>query len=334
MESYTTLFWQAYLINFLFWSSLTQGAIIFVASLDIMTAKTMHQYARISRRFWLFLPITVAAYLGLALGGYKSLFPWVGEPQPKLSLYLNMPFFVLRGAIGLAVLAVLSFVFLKKTKVTVVGREKPKGASPWAVTLVIVFMLIYYYISVDLVLSLSKGWWSTLFEGYYSFSAFYLGAAALYIAGYFHREDIEQEDRRKLSLLLFGFGPFWFYLLWAQYVVMWYGDLPELAEVIKARFSAHQLPWFVVTWMVLGFVFAIPFIILLPKKTKIVRWVPLVASISIAVGFMLEKYMLIVPSFTPAAIGIGWVHLWVSIGYALVFALTYWASGFFPKWES
>jgi hypothetical protein len=334
MESYLTLFWQAYLINFLFWSSLAQGSIIFAASLDIMTAKTMHQYVRISRRFWMFLPVTVAAFLGLALGGKEELFPWVRSPQPDLSLYQNVPFFVLRGAVGLTILAILSFIFLKRTKVADVQPMTPKGASPWAVTLVIAFAIIYYYLSVDLVLSLSPGWWSTLFEGYYCFSALFLGAAGLYICGYLRPENIEQEDRRRLSLLLFGFAPFWIYLLWAQYVVMWYGNLPELALVVKARFSGHQLPWFVVTWMVIGFVFVFPFFILLSKKSKIIPWVPLVASISIVIGFMLEKYMLIVPSFTPRAIGIGWIHFWVTLGYLLIFGLSYWVSGFFPRWES
>jgi hypothetical protein len=210
-----------------------------------------------------------------------------------------------------------------------VKRIKPAGASPWAVILVILFMIIYHYLSNDLVLSLSPKWWSTLFQGYYSFSAFYLGAAGLCVAGYLREEDIWKEDLRKLSLLLFGFAPFWIYLLWSQYIVMWYGDLPFLARVVRARFV--NLPWLAATWIVIALVFLLPFLMLLSKKAKMSRPFPLLASLSIVLGFMLEKYVLVAPSFSPHALGIGWIHLWITLGYAIIFGICYWIGGIFLK---
>ena len=54
-------------------------------------------------------------------------------------------------------------------------------------------------------------------------------------------------------------------MLWSQYLVIWYGDLPE-----EARFIHHRMhgAWAPVAWTVFAAVFAVPFMLLLSRKLK------------------------------------------------------------------
>jgi hypothetical protein len=141
------------------------------------------------------------------------------------------------------------------------------------------------------------------------------------LARFIWEPGITREDRRKLALLIFGFAVFRFYLLWGMYIVMWYSDMPVLTQFVYVRFS--EAPWEGVTWVAIVMVFILPFLILLSKRAKLIGIFPFLASLIAAIGFFIEKFLFIVPSFSPGEWGIGWIHLWVTIAYAALFGISY-----------
>jgi hypothetical protein len=84
--------------------------------------------------------------------------------------------------------------------------------------------------------------------------------------------------------------------MWAQFLVIWYGNLPEETGFVFARLWGHWLP---VGQAVLIGMFIIPFFGLLgvaPKKTP--ATLGLFATVSL-VSLWLERYLLVMPSITP-----------------------------------
>jgi hypothetical protein len=311
MSDFQSLFWQAFLVNFLFWGSLAQGGVIFSAALNLTNAKWGRPYVNVSRSFAGFLPLLVILFAVMLLGR-NSIFPWIANPIPQKAAYLNAPFFAARGLLGLGLLAFLSWMFFYRTRR--VPAASPE-ASPWAVILVIAFMFVYSYLAFDLVMSLQPEWYSTLLGAYFALSAFFLGMAGLCVAGFLTTE-IPREDLRRIAKLLFAFSLFWMSLLWSQYIVIWYGDIPEETQFVYLIF--FRRPWRTVTLMTVALAFVFPFIALMPQRAK-VGAVPLLASTSVIFGLMLEKYVMVIPSFHPAAITVGWVHVLVTIIFGALF---------------
>jgi hypothetical protein len=306
-------FWQAYLVNFLFWSALAQGSIAFAATLNITHAQWGRRYTRLAGCCLGFLPVCVVLFAILLLGRH-SIFPWITQPIPEKAPYLNVPFLAARELVGLAALAFISWKFLSAM------RTAREGASPWAVILIMAFMVVYSYMAFDLVMSLQPTWYSTLLGAHYAISSYYLGMSALCLAGWF-RAGVPRNDRRKISTLMFGFALFWVSLLWSQYIVIWYGDMPAETLFVYLRF--YRMPWSAVTLAVLALGFVFPFAVLMPARSKVMGIVTLLASASIVIGLFLERYMLLVPSLSPDKLGIGWVYLPVTAAFAALFGVCF-----------
>ncbi|MBI4830580.1 MAG: hypothetical protein HY801_03295 [Candidatus Lindowbacteria bacterium] len=285
MDRFLNQFWQAYLVNFLFWTSLAQGAVVFAAVLDITNARWGRRYVQLSRYFAGFLPVGVVLFAVLLLGR-NHIFPWIAHAIPGKEAYLNVPFLAARGLLGLAVLTALSWKFMSETKdrYSDVGRS---GASPWSVILVMAFMLVYSVIAIDLIMSLQPHWHSTLLGAHYAVGSLYLGMAGLCLAG-FIKAGVPRDDRQKLCQLVFGFSLFWVSLLWSQYIVIWYGDVPNETGFVYLRF--YQMPWKAVTLLVLALGFILPFFSLMSRRAKLIGIVPFFGSVCVFIGLLLEKY--------------------------------------------
>jgi hypothetical protein len=150
-------------------------------------------------------------------------------------------------------------------------------------------------------MALQPHWYSNLLGGFIFMGAF-LGAhmllALLMIHGAAHlgvKDLISPKQRHDLGKLCFGFTVFWTYLMWAQFLVIWYGNLPEETGFVFARLWGHWLP---VGAAVLWGMFIIPFFGLLgvaPKKSKVTFG--FFATVSL-VALWLERYLLVMPSVT------------------------------------
>src|SRR2546425_2638226 len=101
-----------------------------------------------------------------------------------------------------------------------------------------------------------------------------------------------------LGKLCFGFTVFWVYLMWAQFFVIWYGNLPEETYFIFYRLIG---PWKPVGVAVFFLVLVIPFVGLLAVKPKQSPPLLLAFAATSLVGIWLERYLEIVPSINGGA---------------------------------
>jgi len=106
------------------------------------------------------------------------------------------------------------------------------------------------------------------------------------------------KQQHDLAKLCFGFTVFWAYLMWSQFLVIWYGNLPEETFFIFYRLIG---PWKPVGIAVFLLVFVIPFVGLLGVRPK--KHAPTLVTFALAslIGVWLERYLEIVPSINGGA---------------------------------
>ena len=166
---------------------------------------------------------------------------------------------------------------------------------------VIVYALVFTMVAFDGIMALQPHWFSNLLGGWYFMGSF-LGAHMLlalnmiYGGKHLGVDDlISGKQRHDLGKLCFGFTIFWTYLMWAQFQVIWYANLPEETGFVFARLWG---PWIPVAKAVIFGMFFIPFAVLLgvePKKSRVIMGSVAVISLS---ALFLERYLMIMPSIS------------------------------------
>ena len=203
--------------------------------------------------------------------------------------------------------------------------------------LVIAYALTWSFLTFDLVQSLAPQWASNLL-GAYSFMAAWLEALmALALLAIFWRRHLGLQDLvtpatfHDLGKLCFGFTVFWAYLFFSQFLVIWYGNLPEETSFLFLRMVRPE--WRGISTAMLVLVFLIPFWGLIgvkPKKTPALLGT--FATISL-VGLWTDRYVFTMPSMVQEApkLPLGWPELAVTAGFLGLWGLAYvWFARRFP----
>lgn len=301
--------WQAYLVNFVFWFGMAAGSILFVAVLNMTHARWGRPLKRLAEALGAFLPVSFILFW-LLYAGRASLFPWIHEPPHGKEKWLNVPFLFARDGIAIFLLTAVAMALIYfSVKADSVRLSDGKALEPdvcWkrqntlSPVLGILYALILSLVGFDLVMSLDPHWTSTLFGGYFFVGSFYIALAALTLLSALLRKTSALEPMLRprhfhdLGKLLFGFCMMTGYLFYSQFLVIWYGNLPEETRYVLERIRQH--PWVPLPWIILGTCFAGPFFVLLIKKFKInPRWL-MGMSVIILMGMWLERFLLITPS--------------------------------------
>jgi hypothetical protein len=93
--------------------------------------------------------------------------------------------------------------------------------------------------------------------------------------------------------MLLAFSTFWGYIWVCQYLLIWYGNIPEEVTYYLVRSSGPWLPvflgGFVISWI-------IPFFTLLPRNNKRSWRVMAAMSVLVLLGRWLDLYIMVMPS--------------------------------------
>jgi len=327
--------WEAYLVNFLFWLGIAQGGVIVSAAFYLTQARwTGPAQYRLAEMFFLYIPVSFVLFWGLYFGR-TEIFPWVLHPIASKAQWLNTPFLFARDGGGLFLMTVLSWWF-----VTASRREDVKEWASHPDNIILppnimrrlspalglAYAFIFSLLAFDLIMSLSPMWKSTLFGAWFFETCFWSALASMAFASVILRTVFGNRViswKRKIlhdhGKLVFAFSIFWMYMFFAQFLVIWYGDIPMETFFIAVR--GYHLPWSVPSIAMLFLVWAIPFVSLLgvrPKRTpKILGTVTILGLC----GIMIEDYILVVPSLSPHEIPYGWVEILITLGFMGAFVL-------------
>jgi hypothetical protein len=328
--------WQAYLVNLLFFLGVAQGALVASAAFYLTQAKWGGSTPyRLAEAFAPFLWVGFFLFFGLYFGR-ALIFPWVSHPIAQKAAWLNIPFLFARDGIGLGVMAAASYAFVRVSRSddarawTIATDEitlPPHSIRVFAPLVGALFAVVYTLISFDLVMSLAPVWRSTLFGWYFFAGAFWSGLVAMALTAVVLRARLGARNiftnptvMHDFGKMVFAFSVFWVYLVFAQYIVIWYGDLPVETFFIVQR--VHHMPWSPLSVACVVLIWLIPFTVLMSVRTKKTPMVLGTVSALGLVGMWLERYVLVVPSLSLDAIPFGPTQFLISIGFLGAFLVS------------
>lgn len=322
--------WEVYLVNLLFWSGISQAGLIMSAVMVMTNAAWWRPIRRIAEGMTAFLPVSFVLFL-IFFAGARDLFPWVDWPAESRSPWLDWDAMVWRDIGAIALLYAVSFVYLAAS------IRMQRGAGPWnrsktirvlSPILVLIYAIVYSLLAIDLVMTLSPPWFSTLFGAYFFIGSLYSGLAMLAILVVLLRrspggsESIERGHRRDMGRLILAFCMITGDFFWSQFLVIWYGNLPE--EIMFLLRRVGSTPWSVLSWTVLAVAFIVPFLLLLSRRMKMNPAGLASVSLVVLVGMWLERYVLVVPSVYPGdSIPFGWTELGITVGFLSLPAISF-----------
>lgn len=299
--------WLWLVVWFLVFGGAAQGVLVWAAIFRVAQARWTPAVNRLGHSTIGFLPIVLGILVVLLLG-VRSYVPWVWNPLPEKAAWLNIPFMIIRNLAAMALMVLLSFILvrwsLEADAASARGEELSRNLhyrlNSVAVAITIAYPFVFTLISYDFIMSLWPTWFSTMFGPYYFTTNIYMSLAVLVVMGVLLGSHLRvgrylgPDQFNDLGNLMLGFSLFSMGLFFAQYLTIWYANLPIETDFIIFRYLRG--PWVPLGWAAFIIGYVVPFLLLQSRTLKRrPRWLFWVALLVIA-GVALERYVLVVPS--------------------------------------
>jgi hypothetical protein len=297
-------FWVNWILWFLFLLTIGLGSLFIVALEHVVGARWSIPIRRIPERLSGLALLMAPASL-IALFSLRVLYSWTrpeAMQDPIISgkaAWLNIPFFSLRVVLC-AGLWFLAYRILVSGSLKQDQTRDPRfnlRARRFGPLYMIIFGITITIVAFDWISSLEPAWYSDIFGVYVFAGTFLAGLAAttlalLYVKSRGRLRTIGPDHMYSLGGFLFAFTVFWSYIAFAQYMLMWYANLPEEVFWYKERL---QGAWGPLLLALAIFHFLVPFFILIPRDAKgnprFLFW----TAVIVLVSHWLDLYWMIFP---------------------------------------
>ena len=318
-------------LNSFYFVSLGLIGMFFVAVHAISESGWHVSLQRIGEAMSLFIPVGgIIMLLVFVFGGMHHLFEWthtehLDEILLGKTAFLNQPFFYVRFAVYFIGWVFLAWMIRKTSiQLDVNGDKKYFNKLRKYSAFYVVFLAITSVISSwDWLMSIDAHWFSTLY-GWYVFSSMLVaGFAVIVIFTYIlksmgYLQHVNVEHIHDMSIYMFGLSIFWAYLWFSQYMLIWYANIPEETIYFYERVKHFDGIFFVN--LIVNF--ALPFLLLMTRKSKRVTYIVLPVAVLLFVGHWMDLYQLIMPGAVGYEdAGIGFLEIGTTIGFAGLFML-------------
>lgn len=306
-------FQSSYLVAFMYVLAIALGSLWFVTIQHLTNAGWSVLVRRVAEIIAAGMPVIVGLFVLVLLPmltGHSHLYEWVDpakiEGNHALSHkagYLNLKFFLVRSVLYFGFWWLLSSYFLKSSMnqdssgKTEVNKKLQAVSAP----AMILFALTLTFCSIDLLMSVDPEFFSTIFGVYYFAGCVtsgysFLALSLMWLQGKGRLLSVNREHYHDLGKMMFAFVVFWSYIAFSQFMLIWYGDMPEETHWFKTRFNGD---WAIVSWILLACHFAIPFFGLMSRHVKRNRKTLAFWAVWLLVIEYVDLYWLVMPSLHP-----------------------------------
>lgn len=322
---------EAYLLSWSWFCTVSLGALFFVLLQHATRAGWSVVVRRVAEGVAWLLPLLGIAGIPILLGMHH-LYHWSAPEAAHDALivakhgWLNPTFFVIRFVLYFLVWTLLSRYYFK----TSVAQDSTGSVDAsvrmerWSYPGLVAFAVTINFAGFDLWMSLDPHWFSTIF-GVYIFSGAVVGFLAMLplLTGFLQhhgrlRRLVTVEHYHDMGKLLFAFVVFWAYIAFSQYMLIWYGNLPEETNWFLHRQTGQ---WVWVSLALLFGHFVVPFLYLISRRIKRRPRLLLAGALWVAVMHWLDLQWLIMPQFHPEHVPFGPYEVLTFVGLAGVVVL-------------
>lgn len=324
--------WGNLLLGNYYFLSLAIGTAFFFCLQYITQSGWSAMFRRVSEAIMSYIPYAAVVMI-IFLFGLNQLYHWShaeavasDEMLAHRHPYLNVPFFVARMLIFLGAWTALTLYMRKLSLKEDEGYDLQlfEKMEFWSKVYIFVIAFTFTLASFDWIMSIDAHWFSTIFAFKNFASSFYHGAALvalvvilLHKAGYF--PQLNKSHLLDFSRYMFGLSIIYGYLYFAQYMLIWFGNIPEETAYYAKRWDNGWKFFFFFNLAVNWF---IPFLGLLPQKLdKSINFV-MGICILLMVGQFTDVYEQILPEITTVPkLGIPEIGIFAGMAGLFLFAL-------------
>jgi hypothetical protein len=302
-------FFRSWLWAFLFWFGLGMGCLPLLMLYHLVGGSWGFTIRRIVESGARTIPVMAVLFVPV-LFGVHYLYEWSrpevlaqSEIIARKHAYLNTPFWVVRAIIYFSVwmyyahrLNRLSELEDQTADATLTVRLQRLSAPG-----LVVYGLTVTFALFDWAMSLEPEWYSSIYGLLWIVSQT-LSALALSIVTIVLLSRTPAADTlNDLGNLLFAFVMLWAYLSFAQFLIIWSGDLPDEIHWYMSRLNYG---WQWIAAAIVAFHFAAPFLLLLARFNK--RRAQRLAAIASVVLLMraVDTFWMVTPAFHQNGISI------------------------------
>lgn len=276
---------------------------------------------RLPELFASYVPIIIFGFIPVIAGLFSGeLFPWFDPAHWKAGemaladhqihvvhtkdAYLNQNFFIARIVLYVAIWMLMYLFIIKgslKQDSSNTDYSPTKRNFKIAAPFLIMYALTITFAGVDILMSLSPTWFSTMFGVYY-FAGNWVSALSLIaiVMVMLHRAGhlkgfVTHEHYHDIGKLMFAFTVFWAYIAFCQYMLIWYSNIPEETEFFIHRVHGG---WEILGWTSLIIHFVVPFLLLIRQDFKRKGNVLIIGGIIMLIANFLDLCWVVLPVFS------------------------------------
>jgi hypothetical protein len=332
-----TRFWAVLLQNSIFWLLLVNTSTFFITITTLAMGGWQVAFRRVSEAISSVVPIlgilTLIVILSIVLGNRTDIYPWLDknmvahdEVLKGKSAFLNPTVYTIASIVCIGLWA---FVGKKLRDLSIAsdkmgtmdygtGKEWLRKNIFWTSFFIVLFGLTVGSTMPWLwIMSIDAHWFSTMFSWYTFASSFVSGMSLLTIFVIYFKnqgqlEFVTNEHLHDLGKFMFAFSVFWTYLWFDQFMLIWYGNIPEETIYFKMRL---QGPYEGLFFLNLIINFVCPFLILMKKATKRNYTIVTFMCILIIFGHWIDFYQMIMPGTVKFNPHLSWFEFGIPLGF-------------------
>jgi len=217
--------------------------------------------------------------------------------------FLNLPFYLIRMVVYLAIW----WFFSERLRKISLAEDLNGGTAYFhkSITVAALFLVLFAVTSSmaawDWVMSVDTHWYSTMF-GWYVFASWWVsGIAGMTLTAIFLKQNgylkfLSAGHFHDLGKLMFGFSIFWTYVWFAQFMLIWYANLPEEAVYFNQRLGGYNGHYTGIFFFNLIINFVFPFLALMTRDAKRQMIMLKIVCIAILLGHWSDFYLMLMPA--------------------------------------
>jgi hypothetical protein len=301
----------SFLFNSYFFFAIAATATAFLAINQLSNAGWYVAVRRVIEAVTGFMPYGAIAVILVVLLSFfvfhGGIYHWahdgVMESDPllaKKTWYLNKGFFLIRvvAFAGFWALAAAKFRKFSNNEDQVGGLSNFDKNFRWSAAFMVIFGFTFSMFVWDIAMSVDAHWYSTIFTIYNFASAWASAMTVIYLITWYLRSNgylggiASDEHMHDLGKWVFAVSMFWTYMWVAQFLLIWYANIPEEVAYFEPRmYGSYKFSFYIN--LLLNFV--IPFFIFMKRGAKRNRQVGIFVGICILFGHWNDMYLMIMP---------------------------------------
>jgi hypothetical protein len=333
-ENERAIFLGTLMYNSIFWMLICNASMFFICATTLAMGGWQAVIKRVPEAISTLVPvfgtITLLIFIYVIVIDHTyGVYPWLDKAavakDPVLSGksgFLNPVFFLIWSVLAIGLWSLLGY---RMRRLSSEADEKPMNIVEgknylWRNTVTSGLYIVWFGLTVGStvpwfwLMSLDPHWYSTMYSWYTFASSFVTGMSLIaiwliYLKNKGYLQYANEEHLHNLGIFMFAFSIFWTYLWFAQYMLIWYGNIPEETIYFKHRVQGAYKGIFFLN-LIINFV--CPILILMKRSVKRNYTLMTFMAVLIIFGHWIDFYQMVMGSIRKDDAALSWLDFGIA----------------------